>query len=1320
MKKVVSFCLYGCNATYIIGMKENIKLAKQYYSEWELRIYHNNSVPEKYINEYKELDAVCILCENIGENKLNWEGMFWRWFPLNDSSVDIWISRDADSRLSEREAKIVDEWIDSGKTLHCIRDHRCHFNYIMGGMFGINNKLFHEKYTFQTVSQIIKELSVYYKERPYNVDQIFLNDNLWKILKDDVMAHISKDGRRVYSTDILIPSAPDFIGKQYRLDDFPENLIKKLDKNKGCYWKQSTSPSVYWSNSSIHIKPDVKFHSEGEYFMHRAKHGFPQNWSSINILDGINIEEKPKEVERKIDINENNYTEFDKIIIIHLNKLKDRKENILKQINKLSNVVIIDAIDKDLLDINDLKEKNLIGYPGNDYCKNINKCWCAGRGHNDMMRTGRIACSWSHSLVYNYIISNDIQNALIFEDDFLLSDNFDIIIKDIKYNLPKDYDLIYFAHSKKNINNYTDHNKYFKKIFTGLSETVCYSITKNTAIKLLENLFPIRGAADGYIRQSIDYLKTIKNVYVCKNDLCKNLSLSIESNINTTIDINNKLEINNNLKLKNGCVNNYFNNKTSKSDILLVTGYWKIKNKYDSKKYSEWASNTLQLENDMCIFYKDRDFLDLCINIRKNKICKTYYIYRDIDDFYSNNIISDSINCTYNVVSIPLARVYSEKVKLLQIAKNRYNNYEWLGWIDIGNPIYRNNIPNQLVLTNLNILDKNKINCNNTHFNYNKDIILKLANNVYDIYYHYIAGSGYIINKNKINEFVKIFYDQQTIMTNYKNKINNSLILDDQCIWTQIYSKNPELFNIISGKYGEIYNTISQKYILYKQPYSYCGLGNQLLLLIYNLYSYKNNLIKFKLNRDLFNIDNLITKYICLHSNKDNKINECSKNIFNDNNLLDNNELQKVYIQCLKNLEIDTMNYHIYDTVIHIRSFYNNDDKYYYLQPTLLYYDYIFNNFNLGKDILLVYGLPKNPIVDIISKKYNIPIKTSSKVEDDLLIMKNCKNLIWDTSTLCWVASIMSTHNNHYIFGDYKKYIRSNTFVYSNNFINIKCNYDINRLSIKNMKLIDLFHTNNITNVSSNLKANIDNNVNVVVNNSPLVSIAISTFESGGKGHELLKYNIDQIFKQDYSNIEIIISDHSSDNKIKELCQVYDGKKYPIKYIHNPQHKGNSSQNTNNALKYCNGEYIKILFMDDYLYNESAITIIVENFEKNADKKWLVHSYKHTKDYKEFYNLHVPKFSHDIVFCNRIGTPSCLTIHNSVKERFDENLKWFMDSELYKRILDKYGEPIFLHTKEDIKPLMINLHHDGQVTNTSIDKQLINNEKIYITKNLIL
>jgi GR25 family glycosyltransferase involved in LPS biosynthesis len=219
MVNVISFCLYGSHSTYILGMKENIKLTKEFYPDWKVYIYYNKTVPEKYIKEYKELGAVCNLCENVGKNKMNWEGMFWRWMPLDDPDVDVWISRDADSRLSEREAKIVNEFIESGKTLHCIRDHRCHFNCIMGGMFGINNKLFHKKYTFKKVKDIIKEEYQYYKERPYNVDQIFLNDKLWTLLKNDSIAHISNGGRRVFKEDIEISPVGDFIGKQYRLDD---------------------------------------------------------------------------------------------------------------------------------------------------------------------------------------------------------------------------------------------------------------------------------------------------------------------------------------------------------------------------------------------------------------------------------------------------------------------------------------------------------------------------------------------------------------------------------------------------------------------------------------------------------------------------------------------------------------------------------------------------------------------------------------------------------------------------------------------------------------------------------------------------------------------------------------------------------------------------------------------------------------------------------------------------------------------------------------------------------------------------------------------
>lgn len=221
---VLSFCLYGCEATYILGMKENVILATKYFPNWVVRIYYNNTVPEKYIKEYESLNAECILCGNLGVNRMNWEGMFWRWLPLDDTNVHFWVSRDADSRLSQREANILKEWCDSDKTLHCIRDHRCHFNYIMGGLFGINNDLFHKRYKFKKVKDIIKESYNIYRERSYNIDQIFLNDKLWNMLRNDVMAHISNGGRKVYDSDIIIkPDGNNFIGKQYKMNS---NLIK--------------------------------------------------------------------------------------------------------------------------------------------------------------------------------------------------------------------------------------------------------------------------------------------------------------------------------------------------------------------------------------------------------------------------------------------------------------------------------------------------------------------------------------------------------------------------------------------------------------------------------------------------------------------------------------------------------------------------------------------------------------------------------------------------------------------------------------------------------------------------------------------------------------------------------------------------------------------------------------------------------------------------------------------------------------------------------------------------------------------------------------
>lgn len=50
--------------------------------------------------------------------------------------VDRWIVRDSDSRLNPRERFAVEEWIQSGKAVHTIRDHPNHERPLNGGLWG--------------------------------------------------------------------------------------------------------------------------------------------------------------------------------------------------------------------------------------------------------------------------------------------------------------------------------------------------------------------------------------------------------------------------------------------------------------------------------------------------------------------------------------------------------------------------------------------------------------------------------------------------------------------------------------------------------------------------------------------------------------------------------------------------------------------------------------------------------------------------------------------------------------------------------------------------------------------------------------------------------------------------------------------------------------------------------------------------------------------------------------------------------------------------------------------------------------------------------
>jgi glycosyltransferase involved in cell wall biosynthesis len=126
------------------------------------------------------------------------------------------------------------------------------------------------------------------------------------------------------------------------------------------------------------------------------------------------------------------------------------------------------------------------------------------------------------------------------------------------------------------------------------------------------------------------------------------------------------------------------------------------------------------------------------------------------------------------------------------------------------------------------------------------------------------------------------------------------------------------------------------------------------------------------------------------------------------------------------------------------------------------------------------------------------------------------------------------------------------------------------------------------------------------------ISIAIPTWETNGKGVEFLDDLLRTIEIQNFKYFEVVISDHSQNNDILNKCQEFNSK-FDIKYFKNENNRGNGPANTNNAISKCSGEIIKIMFQDDFFYDDEALEKIYYALH-DSDKMWLLNGTNHTKD----------------------------------------------------------------------------------------------------------
>lgn len=175
----------------------------------------------------------------------------------------------------------------------------------------------------------------------------------------------------------------------------------------------------------------------------------------------------------------------------------------------------------------------------------------------------------------------------------------------------------------------------------------------------------------------------------------------------------------------------------------------------------------------------------------------------------------------------------------------------------------------------------------------------------------------------------------------------------------------------------------------------------------------------------------------------------------------------------------------------------------------------------------------------------------------------------------------------------------------------------------------------------------------------PKISVCIPTYEMHGIGVQMLERNLEMLEKQTFKDFEVVVSDNSNDLKIFHLCRDFD---LDINYEKSLS-KGNAA-NRNNAIKMAKGELIKMLDQDDYFASEKSLQDIVNNFDERDN--WLITGCS---------NNHFPRYQEN---ANTLGSPSVLTIRNKDPLFFNEDLKWVLDLDYYRRMNKKYGLPKIL------------------------------------------
>lgn len=214
-----SFCIYGTKLIYYEGMIKNLELISKITPLPNVLIGYSDDILEQYKSKYESYDFVKMIlidkefCESI---------MCSRLFQIDTIIEPAYVfCRDADSRVSERDVWCMQQFINTGRKVHIIRDHFYHKQKLQGGTCGFFldvpstfTKMFRETKLANGFDNLNKS---------YGLDEYFLSNKMYKLFNKDEMFIqtncVGLLGETINTIDIKQTNDTDFIGNVYNPDD---------------------------------------------------------------------------------------------------------------------------------------------------------------------------------------------------------------------------------------------------------------------------------------------------------------------------------------------------------------------------------------------------------------------------------------------------------------------------------------------------------------------------------------------------------------------------------------------------------------------------------------------------------------------------------------------------------------------------------------------------------------------------------------------------------------------------------------------------------------------------------------------------------------------------------------------------------------------------------------------------------------------------------------------------------------------------------------------------------------------------------------------